>query len=316
MKLFQRELDLGPAVAFGGLTVFPLLGADAGGVDYLTAPEALDVGLVEVSELDRPNVPSLKVTNIADVPVLFVEGQTLIGGDQNRTMNVTVLIPAKSETAIPVSCVEAHRWGEATRRGYGSKGKVAPGSLRSAKIAGLDYSQRIEDMRLSDQGRVWAEVRRLEVGHQAFSDTAALDDLQERIEGDLAGHLDPLTPQAHQVGVVCMAGGRVLGLDVFDKASTLEQYLRPIVGGHTVDAALSAPVEDVDAVAVIEDFLAQVEAAAVERADAVGLGEEVLLKDAVNGIALELDGSLLHVAAFPASTSGPRERRRSRPLIV
>ena len=315
MKLFQRELDLGQAVELGGLTVFPLLAADGGGVDYLTAPEALDVGLVNVSELRNPSVPSLKVTNIADVPVLFVEGQTLIGGDQNRTMNVTVLIPAKSETAIPVSCVEVHRWGAQTRRGYRSKGKVAPGSLRSAKIAGLDYSQRIEDMRLSDQGRVWAEVQRLEAGHQAFSDTAALDDLQDRIEGGLAGHLDQITPQARQVGVVCLAGGRVVGLDVFDKASTLEQYLRAIVGGHTVDAALSTPVDDVDGVEAIEEFLAQVEAATVERADAVGLGEEVLLKDAVNGIALELDGSLVHLAAFPASTE-PRERRRSRPLLV
>src|SRR6516164_466065 len=98
MKLFQRELDLGQAVELGGLTVFPLLAADGGGVDYLTAPEALDVGLVNVSELRNPSVPSLKVTNIADVPVLFVEGQTLIGGDQNRTMNVTDLIQAKSET--------------------------------------------------------------------------------------------------------------------------------------------------------------------------------------------------------------------------
>lgn len=315
MKLFQRELDLGQAVEFGGLTVFPLLGADNGGVDYLTAPEVLDVGLVEVSELDNPSVPSLKVTNMADVPVLFVEGQTLIGGDQNRTMNVTILIPAKSQTAIPVSCVEAHRWGAATGRAYGSKSKVAPGSLRSAKIAALKYGQLIGDMRSSDQGRVWAEVERLEAGHQAYSDTAALDDLQDRIEGNLAGHLDQVTPQAHQVGVVCLAGGRVVGLDVFDNASTLEQYLRPIVGGHTVDAALSAPAEDVDAVDAIEEFLAQVEAATVERAEAVGLGEEVHLRDAVNGIALELDGSLVHLAAFPASTE-PRDRRRSRPLLV
>src|SRR6516225_5660604 len=107
MKLFQRELDLGEAFEVGGLTVFPLLGEDVGGVDYLTAPEALDVGLAEVAELDHPSVPSLRVTNLADVPVLLVEGQTLIGGDQNRTMNLTVLVPAKSQTVVPVSCVEA-----------------------------------------------------------------------------------------------------------------------------------------------------------------------------------------------------------------
>jgi hypothetical protein len=35
-------------------------------------------------------------------------------GAQNRTMNVTVLVPAKSQTSIPVSCVEAHRWNTST----------------------------------------------------------------------------------------------------------------------------------------------------------------------------------------------------------
>ena len=143
MKLFQRDLEVGEAVRIGGLTIYPLLGTNQGGLDYLTALEALGGGLVEVSELDQPSVPSLKVTNLADVPVLFVEGQTLLGGAQNRTMNVTVLVPAKSQTSVPVSCVEAHRWNTRTGRAYRPKSKVAPGSLRSAKIAGLDYRREV-----------------------------------------------------------------------------------------------------------------------------------------------------------------------------
>ncbi len=313
MKLFQRDLEVGEAVRIGGLTVYPLLGTDEGGLDYLTAPEALGVGLAEVSELDDPSVPSLKVTNLADVPVLFVEGQTLLGGAQNRTMNVTVLVPAKSQTSVPVSCVEAHRWNTRTGRAYRPDSKVAPGSLRSAKIGGLDYRREAARMRSSDQGQVWDEVRRLEVGHQAFSDTAALDDLQERIEAQHATDLDRVGPRPGQVGVVCVAGGRVVGLDLFDKSSTLEQYLRAIVGGHTLDAAVSDQSEETDGVQVIEDFLAQVEAARVERADAVGIGGEILLQDAVNGICLEFDGTLVHLAAFPAS-SAPGKRRRSLPL--
>jgi hypothetical protein len=313
MKLFQRDLEVGEAVRIGGLTVFPLLGTDQGGLDYLTAPEALGVGLAEVTELDHPSVPSLKITNLADVPVLFVEGQTLLGGAQNRTMNVTVLVPAKSQTSVPVSCVEAHRWNTGTGRTYRSESKVAPGSLRSAKIAGLDYRREAARMRSSDQQQVWDEVRRLEVGHQAFSDTAALDDLQERIEAHHANNLDMVSrPQPGQVGVVCVAGGRVVGLDLFDKSSTLEQYLRAIVGGHTVDAAVDDRSEETDGVQAIEDFLSQVGAARVERADAVGLGGEVLLQDAVNGIGLEIDGTLVHLAAFPAS-GAPRQRRRSLP---
>jgi hypothetical protein len=311
MKLFQRDLEVGEAVRIGGLTVYPLLGSDEGGLDYLTAPEALGVGLTEVSELDHPSVPSLRVTNLADVPVLFVEGQTLLGGAQNRTMNVSVLVPAKSQTSLPVSCVEAHRWNTGTGRTYRAAGKVAPGSLRSAKIGGLDYRRETVRMRSSDQGQVWEEVRRLEVGHQAFSDTAALDDLQERIEAHHATNLNRVVSQPGQVGVVCVAAGRVVGLDLFDKSSTLEQFLRAIVGGHTLDAAMGDQSEETtDGIQVIEAFLALVEAARVERADAVGLGGEILLQDAVNGVGLELEGTLVHLAAFPVSTE-PRARRRT-----
>lgn len=307
MKLFQRHFEIGEAVRIDGLAVYPLLGNDMGGLDYLTAPEALGVGLAEVSELDHPSVPTLKVTNLADVPVLFVEGQTLLGGAQNRTMNVTVLVPAKSETSIPVSCVEARRWNTRTGSAYRRDSKVAPGSLRSSKIAGLDYHREAARMRSSDQEQVWDEVRRLEVGHRAFSDTGALDDLQVRIEAQHVANLDRLVPRPGQVGVVCMAAGRVIGLDLFDKSSTLEQYLRAIVGGHTLDAAVGDQSEETDDAQAIQDFLDHVEVARVERADAVGLGGEILLQDSVNGIGLELDGTLVHLAAFPAS-SEPRDR--------
>ena len=157
-------------------------------------------------------------------------------------------------------------------------------------------------MRSSDQAQVWDEVRRLEVGHQAFSDTAALDDLQERIEATHAPELDRIEPQPGQVGVVCVVGGRVVGLDLFDKSSTLEQFLRAIVGGHTLDAAFSEQSEATEGLQAIEEFLAQLESARVEKADAVGLGGEILLQDAVNGIGLELDGTLVHLAVFPASS--------------
>lgn len=315
MKLFQRELELGQSVDIGGLTVYPLLGSDEGALEYLAAPEATDVGLVEVSELDNPSVPTLQVTNLSDFPVLFVEGQTLVGGDQNRTMNVSVLVPAKSKTPLPVSCVEAHRWGASTRRGY-RRSKVAPGSLRSAKIAGLDYTRLAGDTRPSDQRQVWDEVDRLEAGHQVFSGTAALDDLQDRVEARGAPDLDRVAVQPGQVGVAFLAGGRVVGLDLFDRSSTLEHYLRSIVGGHLVDASLSEPAGEVDGVRAIEDFLAQVEAAPTERADAVGLGEEIHWKDSVNGVGLEVEGHLVHLAAFPPTSGESSPRGWARPLVL
>jgi hypothetical protein len=93
MKVLDYELEVGAAVAVGGLTVFPLTGVVVKGPSYLTGPEAFELGLLQVSELDPPQVPFLAATNLAEVPILLVEGEMLVGGDQNRTMNVTVLCP-------------------------------------------------------------------------------------------------------------------------------------------------------------------------------------------------------------------------------
>ena len=55
-------------------------------------------------------VPTLVATNDGDTPVLLVEGETVVGGQQDRTLNVSVLVPAGASVEIPVSCVQAGRW--------------------------------------------------------------------------------------------------------------------------------------------------------------------------------------------------------------
>ena len=118
----QREI--------GSLSVVPLLAVAGEGPAYLTGPEAFEAGLIEVSELDPPQVPSLAVFNLAEVPLLLVEGETLLGGSQNRRMNVTVLCPPKARTIVPVSCVEAGRWGveQPVSRSASALACFAPGS--------------------------------------------------------------------------------------------------------------------------------------------------------------------------------------------
>jgi hypothetical protein len=66
---------------------------------------------VRVTELNAGgSVPELRLENNADLPVLLVDGEELVGAKQNRVLNLTILAPAKRTTVIPVSCVEAGRW--------------------------------------------------------------------------------------------------------------------------------------------------------------------------------------------------------------
>jgi hypothetical protein len=240
-------------------------------------------------------VPFLAVTNLADVPILLVEGEMLIGGDQNRTMNVTVLLPPRERTVVPVSCVEAGRWGG--RRIMSASSRHAPGSLRAAKTASLEDRTDDSTSRRSDQGRVWDEVDRQSAVHQVFSETSALDDVQQQIEDRLAERLDRIRPEPGQVGVVCAVGDEVVGLDLFDRSSTLGQYLRGIIAGH----ALDAPDDTRSGVTVAsaERFLEQVATAGVDSGHGVGLGEEALLQGGIAGVGLSYDERLVHLAAFP-----------------
>jgi len=296
MQLFDMDVTIGDRVEVAGLSVFPLTGAATGAPPYLTGPEAFAAGLLAVAELDPPQVPFLVVTHGADVPVLLVEGEMLVGGDQDRTMNVTVLCPPRTDLVVPVSCVEAGRWG--ARRAMSGSSRLAPGSLRAAKIRGLEPRSAGSHLRRSDQGRVWDEVDRQSLAHDVESRTSALDDVQEELEARIAAELDAVEPLADQVGVVCTIGNEVLGLDLFDRPDTLARYLRAIVAGHALDAPVR--VSHVDGFRAIEHFLAQVVASGRDRGHGVGLGDELLLEGPVAGIGLTLDDHLVHLAAFPA----------------
>jgi hypothetical protein len=297
MKLFEMEVELGEGIPIGGLTVFPLIGNDLGGSDYLTGSEALETALIEVGELDPPQVPFLQVNNIGDEPVLLIEGEILIGADQNRTTNVTVLCPPRARTVIPVTCVEAGRWGRGARRSMKRKSKSAPGSLRAGKTARLSPRSHDVTDRRSDQGMVWAGVSGYETAHGAVSDTSALDDVQEKVEERIAPDLDRLVPERNQVGLVCTIGDDVVGMDLFDHAATLAKYLRSIVAGHALDA--TSTKESVDPIGAIERFLTQVDVATRENGEGVGLGEELLLRGQITGVGLKYEGHLVHIGAFP-----------------
>ena len=111
MKVLEFDVKVGDGVAVGGLQVFPLTSEKSDGPPYLTGPAAYEAGLIEVSELDPPEVPLLSVTNLADLPILLVEGELLYRRGPGPTMNVTVLCPPRALIDVPVSCVESGRWG-------------------------------------------------------------------------------------------------------------------------------------------------------------------------------------------------------------
>jgi len=75
---------------------------------YATATAAGRTGDLELREQGGGTVPSIEAVTKEKTVVIFA-GDTVVGGKQNRIINVTVWLPATSVTPIPVSCLEAGR---------------------------------------------------------------------------------------------------------------------------------------------------------------------------------------------------------------
>ena len=63
--------------------------------------------VTEVSEYG--SVPELLVENLGHSRVMFLEDEERVGAKQNRVLNVSGLIGTRSQSRIPVSCVEQGR---------------------------------------------------------------------------------------------------------------------------------------------------------------------------------------------------------------
>ena len=113
----------------GEMTVFPLFAEPVTALDYLLAHEAMAAGTMIVREVsEEGSVSELLVENGGDQPVLFVEGEEICGGKQNRLSCGSILVAGRSRTRIPVACVERGRG--STRPGSSCRGFCCPPTLR------------------------------------------------------------------------------------------------------------------------------------------------------------------------------------------
>ena len=292
-------LKLGAPVAHGGLTVFPLASELASDLGYLLLEEGLRKDLVTIGEVSTDgSVPELAVENRADRPVLIVDGEELVGAKQNRVANLTMLIPAKGTTIIPVSCVEAGRWGYSSPD-FDVTDRVQNARGREEKLASVRQSIRHSGSRRSDQGQVWDSIEEEAAALQAPSPTGAMGAMFERHRKTLDDYVGVAEAAPGQVGAVFMVGSRRYGLDLFDKPETFSAFLPKLVRSYAIDALgrrrkpRSAPAREA------QTFLDRIGGGTFDEHPAVGLGRDVgVVGDGLVAGALVHDDTVVHLTAF------------------
>jgi hypothetical protein len=175
MRSIMADLTIGAPLHHHNLTLFPLFWPHSAEPPYLVLQQAIEAGEAVVEEVSEAgNVPNLLLHNKSHRPVLISEGDILMGAKQNRVVNVTVLVAARTKFTLPVSCVEQGRWRYTSK--HFTTCACAPPSLRSKKTRSVQRNRARSGRAMSDQGEVWDEVTRNLHDLKASSRTASLTD--------------------------------------------------------------------------------------------------------------------------------------------
>jgi len=296
MSVTFPEIRVGHPLRYQSLSVFPLFTESNGNIDYLLADEAIKEKLITVEEVsDAGSVPDLLVENKGNTRVLFIEGEELIGAKQNRILNTSILVAAKSKARIPVSCVEQGRWGYKSKF-FGSSGSHSPSKLRYAMKASVTQSLKANRSRRSDQGKVWEEVAALQDAHGVESPTGAMSDTFDAYEDQVAEYREKLKYVDGASGMAVALGDKIIGCDLFDKSSTCQKIWDRLLSGHVFGALETNKSNKETEVADIEEMIKTTSHAAWELAEPIGEGTEYRAEfdHGEHASVLTLDDSLVH----------------------
>ena len=208
---------------------------------YETATAAGRAGDLELREQGGGTVPAIEAVTKEKTVVIFA-GDTVVGGRQNRIINVTVWLPAKSVTPIPVSCLEAGRWNQGYRFETSRKSDYLLRAQMSAQLSetALREQQVIASAPghaprhrsyAADQGGVWDEIAAKEARFGVRSPSSALHDLWASEAVDIDAIVRAFPCPAGATGIAVAFGGKLVAVELFDAPSTLaEQWPRLVEG--------------------------------------------------------------------------------------
>lgn len=295
---FFPNLDgaaIGRPITRAGISFFPVYLMENRLPEIATGPAAARV----IDELGDASVGDLTVTNPGKTPLLLVEGEQFLGGKQNRTINVSVLVAAGATLEVPVTCLEQGRWGR--RRGFRPAPTNTPRRVRRTLHDAVAAQAGTMHARRGNQSEAWGaidgELRQLRMQ----SPTAAVADSdgvfeRDRERGAAAEELARLGPLPGQCGVVVTHGPRIVGTEVFGAPELLRPHWPALVRSYLLEEPTAAGWPSPDRVL---RALRGIGFAPCGHSGGLGLGQErQFTSEKGAGQALMLEGAVVHASAF------------------
>ena len=231
------SLKFGGPQIFQNFTLFPLLDGTTTDPEYLTLGEALRRHLIGVSEMNEAgSVPELKVMNLAEIAVLLLDGEELVGAKQNRVLNATILLKPKIETVINVSCTERGRWHYQSKE-FADSDVVMARNIRARKNRSVPACLMESNEYRFDQGEIWEQIDALSESAGVSSSTAAMRDVYVGKEKETRECLQAFMKLDGQVGFVFVVDGVVAGMDFVSRTDAYSDLHNKLGKSYVIDSA-------------------------------------------------------------------------------
>jgi hypothetical protein len=301
-------IRLGDPDVHGPLAVFPIF-ASAPVLEYVSFAQGRAAG-VSIKELEHgASVNDLNVVNPTAIPVLLYEGEEVLGAQQNRTFDVSVLVPAHGSLQVPVCCVEHGRW-DGSRHGesFQPAPQVAYPELRRMKNRAASARAMAGMEARAEQGAVWDEVAHKSQRLSANSATSAMHDIYESRRNRLDEFSAAVSRRDAQSGTLVAIGGAFAVLDFVSRADVFAALHGPLVQSYALDAieAADAPAPSLDHAQALVDQVAE---ARITITDGIGLGLDARFATGrIAGSGLIATGELVQLTAFPDDDGAASDR--------
>lgn len=223
----NSDIELLTPQSHKNVAIIPLKTKINYGLDFLTLKKGMELGLAEIKECETSTVNTLIVKNNAVTPLILIDGDEVVGGDQNRIVNSTVLIAPQSEAKISVSCTERGRW--AYKNEFQSSDYIADYKTRHDKLHARRFNKSV-------QSAVWSSIDALEARHSFRSQTSAMSESYENKKINLNEIIKSFKVVDGQTGVLIIVNGEIKGFEILLNPEIYKEYHEKILKSYLIDA--------------------------------------------------------------------------------
>ena len=290
------SIELLESQKYENVEAIPIKSDFFGKKDFLTLKKGYEMGLVEIKELENSTVNTVLCKNDSVAPLILIDGDEITGAMQNRIINDTLLIPAKSTINIPVSCTEHGRW---HTKGERAESRTFKPSLYSANHSTRSRKSRASYEERDYQGDVWDSISEFESRSNFKSMTSALNDSYENLKDKQNDYLSKFHIEDGQNGVIFIVNGEIKGLELFYNHSIYKEYHEKLCRSYIIEAIVEKKsVDNIDRLELMK-VLENISQSEFKSKKSIGLGDNLKFSnDFGSGSGLVWEDELIHMTFF------------------